>query len=79
MSSVQLFVGRKVICVDDRPRGASGRTDEALPRKGIVYTVREILRWKEQKVQYTEEDGLLVTENLVQRVSHIQVYNLSSK
>lgn len=55
----QLTVGQKVICVDDLPRPPSLRTDEAIPTKGCVYHVREIVPLKHLGA---DDDGLLVGE-----------------
>jgi hypothetical protein len=59
MYSVQLVVGQKVICVSDMPISPSLRTDEAIPRKGSVYTVREIVPLN---TLGADDDGLLVAE-----------------
>ena len=36
------YVGQKVVCVDD---GFPYPTDERLPKKGVVYTIRDIVSY----------------------------------
>jgi hypothetical protein len=42
---MSFHVGQHVVCIDDRPRPGvrAGRGDERLPKKGITYTIRELV------------------------------------
>ena len=57
-----LYVGQRVVCVDDR-RGALDvyvYPHERLPKRGIVYTIREIIPCRE--LYGYDDDALYLAE-----------------
>jgi hypothetical protein len=65
-----LHVGRRVVCVDAdyRRRGVAVLPTETLPKRGSVYTVRDIIPCRE--LYGLDEDGLRLVEivNLPRRL-----------